>query len=45
MDAECEKNGTNSAFAAVDKLTLRAFDELVWSAAFGEPWCTKVRSK
>ena len=28
------RNGANSAFAAVDKLTLRAFDELVWSAAF-----------
>ena len=28
------ENGVNSAFAACDKLTLRALDELVWSAAF-----------
>ena len=28
------ENGVNGAFAACDKLTLRALDELVWSAAF-----------
>ncbi|CAE7739579.1 unnamed protein product [Symbiodinium sp. CCMP2592] len=27
-------NGANSAFAACDKLTLRAFDELVWCATY-----------
>ncbi|CAE7406578.1 unnamed protein product [Symbiodinium sp. CCMP2592] len=27
-------NGVNSAFGAADKMTLRAFDELVWSASF-----------
>ena len=28
------ENGVNGAFAACDKLTLRALDELVWSATF-----------
>ncbi|CAE7242070.1 unnamed protein product [Symbiodinium sp. CCMP2592] len=27
-------NGANSAFAACDKLTLRAFDELIWCATY-----------
>ena len=27
-------NGVNSAFAAYDKLTLRAFDEMIWTASF-----------
>ncbi|CAE7207109.1 unnamed protein product [Symbiodinium sp. CCMP2592] len=37
-------NGANSAFAACDKLTLRAFDELVWCATYCEYLCKKEPS-